>query len=912
MEDDATPPHSADMVPADAHGSHDERIDKENVEAGEDAREHEFDHQLEHQIEPDIDGQEDLQQVEEQDANTWLDQHEVQYLEQVEKRKKMLHSQLVDKTKVSASYYTTSKKEAMILQYVENFNRQYTQIFTSRKELILCPENEFGIKKFVCTTIRPTQLPFKEMYDYRSCAKFVADYLTYEPLDPPHELPSKLPSPTYTLTMQSGNCFDFSVLLVSLLRGFGYDAYVVSGYSNRDITILDETKTDSESVGIPSPVDISGSNTIIDNSSHGDKSGNAGQKPTVAGGGVNGGGGDGNGGGGGVGGGAQKYKVKGTRQLKSQFLLKQEGKRRDKEKKDIEQKRLDEEKRRAANFEDDDELKGLRVHAWVLVLPGKREVAESFFIEPSTGRIYSTDNENYLGVESLFSSTNYWVNMQVCYDGMKGIQFDLGDNSKWEFVLLDNTQPGISSKNAAENEEDNEEEENDDSSLEILDLPPSWVDRLQVTKEQYESKCPSGSKCVIYRNARVETFAEYHRQDGMISRNTFFADDIRAFNGEIREYFKNRRDKLRERIRIPDVDKIHEYFDPGRPHGLKEHVTIEGKTTEIHFYPSARSDGLFKRLETPYKIIEYFTEREDRMIYRSVTYEPSDNPYDDYLHDPAAIMKMTEKFDRNPDVPAHEDSAKQTYFLKEDKIRVISHLENGRIIQSYREFKKPNTDQKTGVFEMPNSFEVNPYLKPPKKQHLYAQLCSLIRAEQACAFAIKSSEREVSEILQARMTEEKDVALTTSIYDTIRNNIRLPNEDEKDLHKKEEEESKASDLDYLSPFLVNHQNSGNLSKEDAQTVKDACLKSLKERLIEKANIIQGKLEEITSEYQRRQLAYSRNADSMTVEETDEYVHFCNEAMFKIHILEKRLAKHKESAPDRYIQLDAKLTARLIN
>ena len=39
--------------------------------------------------------------------------------------------------------------------------------------------------------------------------------------------------------------------------------------------------------------------------------------------------------------------------------------------------------------------------------------------EPSTGRIYSTDNENYLGVESLFSSTNYWVNMQVCYDGMK-------------------------------------------------------------------------------------------------------------------------------------------------------------------------------------------------------------------------------------------------------------------------------------------------------------------------------------------------------------------------------------------------------------------------------------------------------------------------------------------------------------
>lgn len=88
--------------------------------------------------------------------------------------------------------------------------------------------------------------------------------------------------------------------------------------------------------------------------------------------------------------------------------------------------------------------------------------------------------------------------------------------------------------------------------------------------------------------------------------------------------------------------------------------------------------------------------------------------------------------------------------------------------------------------------------------------------------------------------------------------------------------------------------------------KEACLKSLRDRLVEKANIIQNKLDIITSEYQKRQLVYSRNADSMTVEETDQYVKFCNDALFKIHILEKRLAKHKESAPERYIELDSKL------
>lgn len=81
-----------------------------------------------------------------------------------------------------------------------------------------------------------------------------------------------------------------------------------------------------------------------------------------------------------------------------------------------------------------------------------------------------------------------------------------------------------------------------------------------------------------------------------------------------------------------------------------------------------------------------------------------------------------------------------------------------------------------------------------------------------------------------------------------------------------------------------------MSKEDAIAVKDACLKSLRERLVEKANIIQGRLDDTTISFQQRQLAYSKNADSMTVEETEEYVKFCNDALFKIHILEKRLAK----------------------
>lgn len=43
--------------------------------------------------------------------------------------------------------------------------------------------------------------------------------------------------------MQEGNCFDLSILLTSLLCGVGYDAYVVSGYASLGITLMDESHT---------------------------------------------------------------------------------------------------------------------------------------------------------------------------------------------------------------------------------------------------------------------------------------------------------------------------------------------------------------------------------------------------------------------------------------------------------------------------------------------------------------------------------------------------------------------------------------------------------------------------------------------------------------------------------------------
>ncbi|ORX87803.1 hypothetical protein BCR32DRAFT_264039 [Anaeromyces robustus] len=813
-------------------------------------------------------------------------------------RQKLLENEKENINNAPKSYITNSEKENMILKYVSNFNRQYIQQFPNRKKLFLCPENEYGVKKFVCTTIRPTQLPFNEIYDYSSCALFVANYIKYEPLEPSHELPSVLTSPTFTLEKQVGNCFECATLLVSLLRGVGYDAYVVSGYAIADVTLLDESKVYFEPPpsyikhdDIPKPLKIIKSNTdeedifnpvsiadsfkVINENNENEKE--------------------------------YKYKIKPSKKFESNFLRLQAEKEKYQAQLELEKKQLEEEElqRKKDEEENYDFLRGMRVHAWVLVLPGKREISEPFFIEPSTGKVTDINDNGYLGIESVWSSQNYWANMQPCFNGLNGISFDLSDNLKWEFLLLSNAQPSYSFDKQDDKGDDqgSDDEENEELNSNILDLPKSWVDQLIISKENFESVTPSGKKIIIYSNAKYEIYADYFRKDGLVTRIIYFADDKYNFKGKIHEFYSNRSDKLVERVIIANDDTIIEYFLPGRSHGLKKHIIVGERTKEMHFYPEARNDGLYKRVDLPNKIIEYFQERDDKLNYRSVTFDASK---DSEILEQRVIIKMAEKYDRNFDIPAHKDYAKKTYFIKKEKMKVVFHREKDRIIQSWREFKKPISEQKENINELVTEFQINPFLKQPKKQYLYDELCKLITSEQLCLQAIKSSAREMKEILQVRDQEENDIVLQISIYDTIRNKtIQVKNEN--DPHKNDED-NKLADLDYLSPFIIKFANGDgtNLSKEEAQQIRDACLASFKQRLIDKGNIIQSRLDYTTKEYQRRQLEYSKNADTLTKDETESYVAYCNEALFKIHVLEKCLAKQKEVASTKLSNLNSKL------
>jgi len=109
------------------------------------------------------------------------------------------------------------------------------------------------------------------------------------------------------------------------------------------------------------------------------------------------------------------------------------------------------------DYEKDDEHSRNRLHAWVFMQKGKRDLQESFFIEPSTGRRYNIEDAPYFTVETIFNHKNYWINMEV-ERPIREINFDFeNDNTgEWEYVMIS------ADDKKGEDEEEGEEDEDED------------------------------------------------------------------------------------------------------------------------------------------------------------------------------------------------------------------------------------------------------------------------------------------------------------------------------------------------------------------------------------------------------------------------------------------------------------------
>ncbi|NXP60212.1 DRC7 protein, partial [Chloropsis cyanopogon] len=624
----------------------------------------------------------------------------------------------IDTSHLPSSYKTNSWQEEKLLQLADHFFQQYSHLCPDRKPLFIHPLNECGVQKFVSTTVRPTLLPYPDMYYWSGCASFVCDYLIMEPLKCPLSPPSSLYSPTTILKYQRGNCFDFAVLLCSLLIGAGYDAYCVHGYATLEMCALDQTQELCPLLRKPPEVPEE-------------------EDPN-------------------------KYRIKYPLEPQSQFELQQNAQKEEETEPTQEEEReeeveVDKPKR--------DPLHGLRVHAWVLVLAGKRKVPETFFINPFTGNHHSTTDECFLGIESIWNDRNYWVNMQDCRKGCKDLSFDLSDSFCWEIMFSESNEP---SQLPTESPTESPTEDTDDmvsdpsDALEQLSTGESICLTCLFPTAEYENPFSRGKKVILYDKAKQEKWAAYANADGLVERLTVYADSDYTEELEVKEWFKHREDLLYMREVNKQTQLITDYFRPGHPLLLKAHsyTSLEPETGHtVEFYHTARGDGLWKRCENATEMTEYFVGREDFLHTRHIEFGERDQNTEQAGvaadANPRPIVQIKEYFHRNPEKPADEDVEERIFMVIDDVIQLTYHLELHDTIASKVVFCRVIGREKREdeiFLSRENTVKYQPWSSEKHKnmRRLYDLLWELRAEQKDLKQQVRDSEAEVMEVSSVR------------------------------------------------------------------------------------------------------------------------------------------------------------------
>jgi len=532
----------------------------------------------------------------------------------------------------------------------------------------------------------------------------------------------------------------------------------------------------------------------------------------------------------------------------------------------------------------------------------------------------------YLAIESIWNCHNYWVNMQDCSNGVDHIAFDLMNPTNWEYIFLDHQRsaPGQhggaaalaqTNSNVAEGTGEGGGGDNAAADAAVaniqgynsgaiaLDLPPSWCPKLFLPKSAFDTLAPGKKKVKLYYKSRLEIFADYSEPDGLVQRVTMFDDRERTIEREVREVYRFRKDKLSKRERFPQEGRMLEYFEKGRmpkgeiPDGLKqlEFWTNENRRV-LEFYPGARIDGLVRREDRfGAKTIENFKHHDERLSRRTIKYsltkDMSARFNQVWVPDNTCteIHKVKEIYEVNPNVDADTDISQLKYFLQQsqvNKIEVDYHYTQCRVKNSRRVYNKEGLKLEELVM-------VDPYAQPPRRAQTMDDHHELTLRFHATIQSIREMDRNITELMLVRQRDENPdrIEVERHVYDA---SMGKGSDDIKEEVQEEEE----AEFDPLKAFLPNgysFNEKGPLPKPSAEKVKNECLKNLKQRLIERKEIIEHRLYEQQSHLEMEHTKFQRQKDQMDPADIEKYEAEDKEARFKINILQMRLEKHNEDA-----------------
>jgi len=454
-----------------------------------------------------------------------------------------------------------------------------------------------------------------------------------------------------------------------------------------------------------------------------------------------------------------------------------------------------------------------------------------------------------------------------------------------------------------------------DGVVRYFDAPPTWANPLSITRSNYLLKYPPmGKRSIQYYCGKIDFYARKIHAQSMVMRTILYLDQDCTIVKEIHEWYEGRKDLLYKRIRY-FVDQRHfvEFFHPGSFGEVKKWVEYPGRKIEVDFHVDGRLDRLYRREEViGESVIERFVGRSDFLIYRSVVLTSDRSkvgtrqfalPSGSHSNELFA-MKMTQQFDQDESVVSNDELSgsikKRIFYVPDGKAVMFYHFGKGKVtgdVKTYLHSRGPSS--------------------PPISDQALAQeiglddsldaLANAAALERDCFTGIKLSFQQNQKLRENRRDSESHIEYEKTVFEKALDVAHASTGDANFAHGASASNENAG-TDYLSPFIRNL-NAGDgmsMAKEDALEIRQACLDALKARLVERANIIQTKLHEenaalgkIQEHFQRAQ----REGDF----DTEKYEATCTAAMFRIQILEQRLAQHEEQALRKFADLDTKLS-----
>ena len=453
---------------------------------------------------------------------------------------------------------------AIVSDFVQRLQREYPES-SIHNRLMIVAENEFGVSKCVCSTLKPTLLPHPSIYNSSDCSRFVANYLHYEPLKEPSQPPKLLPSPSQVLKWGIGDCFDISIILASFLIGAGYDAYVVHGTAPNWICNRDRTKENLPFHQRGSPHSAEEQENI------------------------------------------GRALVEMRRIMNTNVFCAEDNFTTSNLVNDEKNEFTDKSIYDKDSF-DKDQSHSHGIHSWVLIKSNLRcpVGTDDYYIEPSTGYQYQLSSCPYHRVDAIWNRKNYWVNTR---EQNLTQNVSLTEEDGWLGVFL----------NKGNN--DGDCQRNSDVGRERFDPPFSWVDKLSIPEESFAFMYPAeGRRVVLYNKLKFEFFSNDIQKQGLEERITEFEGRSMLNPTKCVEYFrKSRKDSLVLRVKLLQNHCFYESYSPLNQYSMKECVELSGEARTIKFHSKGRPDRLISIEETNGQtIIHTYEERRDRLSQRII------------------------------------------------------------------------------------------------------------------------------------------------------------------------------------------------------------------------------------------------------------------------------------------------------